>query len=335
MAAATPVPISNATQSVAIALILPVRDRKQLTAAILHQLTEQIADQPGIHIVVVDDDSSDGTPELIRQTFPQVHLLSGDGDLWWTGAIATGMDYAAKQLNTDYLVWLNDDIAIADDFIAQLVAQCQRTSSSHKVITGGIICEASHPAWIVFGGVIASQQINDIRQFDEHPILKVDTLNGNITVMPAQIVDDIGLPDTQRFRHYGGDYEYICRAKVAGYQVQLSSHLRATTTYTAADVKRYMPLWIQWYISPTLTGKWSVLQSLTHRKSPHNVEHMVNSIYRAVAQVPRWKYATFYCRKLVKIVGSTLVPVPVRRQRIDAYFDRHNIPVDVAQGLLK
>lgn len=339
MAAATPVPVSNATQSVSIALILPVRDRKQLTVAILHQLTEQIADQPGIqehfHIIVVDDNSSDGTPELIRQTFPQVHLLSGDGDLWWTGAISTGMDYAAKQLNTNYLVWLNDDIVVADDFIAQLVGQCQHTATNHKVITGGIVCAASHPDWIVFGGVIASQQVNDIHQFDGHPILKVDTLNGNITVMPTQIVDDIGLPDIKRFRHYGGDYEYICRAKEEGYQVKLSSRLWATTDYGAADVIRYMPLWIQWYCSSTWPEKRKILSSLKNRKSPFNAEHMVNSIHRNQPRVPRWKYTLFYCKKNVKILGSELVPAPMKRARIQYYFRQNNIPKEIVDTILK
>ncbi|NEP19108.1 MAG: glycosyltransferase family 2 protein [Leptolyngbya sp. SIO4C1] len=329
-----------AGQSVSISLILPVRNRQDFTAAILQQLAQQGAEQTdsqvaAIQVVVVDDGSSDGTADLIRHRFPWVHLLQGDGSLWWTGAIATGMNYAVQQLSADYLVWLNDDIAIADDFIPQLIAQCQRTSPDQKVITGGIIREVTHPDWIVFGGVIASQQINDICQFADRSILKVDTLNGNIAVMPAQIVSDVGLPDTERFRHYGGDYEYVCRAKAAGYQVQLSRLLQATTAYTPADVKRYMPLWIQWYVSSTLADKWSVLQNLTSRKSPHNVEHMVNSIYRSVPHVPRWKYVAFYVRKLIKILGSMLVPTAIRRDRIDAYLKHHRVPADVAQGLLK
>lgn len=328
-----------------LGITIPVRNRKAFTTAILQQLSEQIATQPAqfansansqnasvqIQIIVVDDASTDGTAEAIAYQFPQVHLLHGDGNLWWTGAIAQAMTYATQTLNADYIIWLNDDITLPDDFITQVLTYCQRPND--KNLIGGIICDQQHPNWIVFGGVIASALINDISQFTQ-PVLSVDTLNGNLAILPARIVADIGLPDTDRFRHYGGDFEYICRAKANGYSAQLSSHLRATTDYQAADVIRYMPLWIQWATSSCLADKWQVLQKLSSRRSPHNVEHMVNSIHRAQPSVPRWKYAAFYGRKLIKIIGTELIPATVKKRRIQAYFQRQNIPPDIAQAIL-
>ncbi len=330
-----------------LGITIPVRNRKAFTTAILQQLSEPIATQPAqfansansqnasiqinIQIIVVDDASTDGTAEAIAHHFPQVHLLHGDGDLWWTGAIAQAMTYATQTLNADYIIWLNDDITLADDFMTQVLTYCQRPIA--KNLIGGIICDRHHPDWIVFGGVIASQLINDISQFRQ-PVLAVDTLNGNLAILPARIVADIGLPDMDRFRHYGGDFEYICRAKANGYSAQLSSHLRATTDYQAADVIRYMPLWIQWTTSSSLADKWQVLQKLSSRRSPHNVEHMVNSIHRAQPSVPQWKYAAFYCRKLIKIIGTELIPATVKKRRIQAYFQRQNIPSDIAQVIL-
>lgn len=321
-------------------IILPVRNRKSFTLAILQQLSEQITQQVAtdsiqhqdIQIVVVDDDSSDGTPEQIENQFPAVHLLRGDGNLWWTGAIAQGMTYCCDTLKTDYIVWLNDDIVLSGDFISQLSQHCQ--DPTETVLTGGIITDRNYSNWIVFGGVIASQLINDLKQFD-YPILDVDTLNGNIAILPTRIVSDIGLPDVERFRHYGGDFEYVCRAKSKGYKIRLSSYLQATTDYRLADVIRYMPLWIQWVTNNSLSGKWQVLKSLTNRRSPHNVEHMVNSMHRADASVPPWRYVLFYVRKLVKIVGSELVPQTVKQSRIRAYFQRQNVPADIARSVLE
>lgn len=323
-------------QQLCIGIVIPVRNRKHFTQAILAQLTQQIAAQAAAHriqVIVIDDGSSDGTPELIAAAFPQVHLLSGDGELWWTGAIATGMAYAIQTLQVDYIAWLNDDIAIAADFATQLIDQCRR-DCNRSVITGGIVCDRTHNNWVVFGGVIASRPINDIHQFADQANLAVDTLNGNIAVMPAKLVAEIGLPDVKRFRHYGGDYEYICRAKQAGYRIQLSRLLQATTDYQTEDVIRYMPLWIQWYTSINFREKWTVLKSLVNRKSPFNVEHMVNSIYRSRNQVPVWQYWHFYIKKMIKLIGSEFVPRSLRRRQAEMYFKHHNIPDKIVQTVL-
>ncbi|MEA5465999.1 glycosyltransferase family 2 protein [Leptothoe sp. PORK10 BA2] len=315
---------------------MPVRNRKAYTSDILRQLSNQISQYSNEHqfdVVVVDDGSTDGTPELIAQAFPSVHLVSGDGNLWWTGAIATGMTYAQQHLHPDYLVWLNDDITLADNFIAHLV-QCCQLNLNQKIITGGIVCDRTHADWIVFGGVISSCPISTLQQFSDDPVLNVDALNGNIVVIPARLTQEVGLPNAERFRHYGGDYEYVCRAKAAGYTVQLSSLLKATTDWQPSDVIRYMPLWIQWYISRSMTDKLAVLKNLSNRRSPHNVEHMVNSIHRQAKHVPRWTYKVFHAKKLVKLMGSELIPRAKRRQKIEDYFRHHNVPPDVVQAVL-
>ena len=326
---------------VSAALILPVHNRKAYTSAILNQLTTQIAalktepsDKPTIHIVVVDDGSTDGTAESINQNFTEVHLLKGDGQLWWTGAIATGMRHVQQHLQTDYTVWLNDDITLADDFVSQLIEHCQ-ASLHQNTITGGIVCDQSHPDWIVFGGVIASQPINNTQQFKNASILKVDTLNGNIVVMPTQLVTDIGLPNSERFRHYGGDYEYICRAKELGYEVQLSNHLVATTDYRVSDIIRYMPLVFQMTLSSTLADKWRALQNLHLLKSPHNAYHMVNSIHRHKSTVPWWRYSAFYLRKIVKLLGSECLPRYIRKQQLSSYLEQQGVPKPISTGLLE
>ncbi|NJN03375.1 MAG: glycosyltransferase family 2 protein [Leptolyngbyaceae cyanobacterium RM1_1_2] len=317
-----------------MAAVIPVRNRQHHTLAILQQL--QVQSQAlaiPLQIIVVDDGSTDGTPALIKAQFPQVHLLAGDGNLWWTGAIAQGMQYAVEQLASDYIVWLNDDITLADDFARKLQQVCQQ-NYAQKAIIGGIVREQTHLDWVVYGGVLNSQLINSLEQFQDQATLDVHTLNGNIVVMPAQLVRDIGLPDAKRFRHYGGDYEYICRARVKGYKIRLTRELQSTTDFQIADVKRHMPLWLQAYLSPSWASKRQVLQQLTNLKSPQNVQHMVNSIYRDRPTIPRWKYLIFYLRKVTKLLLHEFVPTRIRQQRAVDYLQQHNVPKAIADKIL-
>jgi GT2 family glycosyltransferase len=69
-----------------IFIIIPVHNRKQITLNCLKSLSKN-GDLGRYHVVVVDDGSTDGTAEAIQALYPDIVVLHGDGNLWWTGAI--------------------------------------------------------------------------------------------------------------------------------------------------------------------------------------------------------------------------------------------------------
>ncbi|NEP20169.1 MAG: glycosyltransferase [Leptolyngbya sp. SIO4C1] len=77
-------------------IIIPVHNRKTVTLRCLNHLAA-INDLNNFQVLVVDDSSNDDTARAIRAQYPQVHLVIGSGDLWWTGAIKLGMEYAYAQ----------------------------------------------------------------------------------------------------------------------------------------------------------------------------------------------------------------------------------------------
>jgi GT2 family glycosyltransferase len=109
-------------------LIIPVHNRRQVTLSCLHHL-QQNGDLARYKAIVVDDGSTDGTGTAIKQQFPTVIVLTGDGNLWWTGAIAKGMQYASEQ-GADYFFWLNDDCLPAAGAIAKMVQFMQTNPRS-------------------------------------------------------------------------------------------------------------------------------------------------------------------------------------------------------------
>ena len=65
---------------VTIAVLITCHNRKDTTLSCLGRLFSIRKD---IDVYCVDDNSTDGTADAIRENFPQVNLIRGDGNLFW------------------------------------------------------------------------------------------------------------------------------------------------------------------------------------------------------------------------------------------------------------
>jgi GT2 family glycosyltransferase len=83
MEVSTNLEIMNGTR---IAVLLTCLNRKQKTLACLEALFSQVLPaKVDISAYIVDDASTDGISDEVRQTYPQVKIFSGDGNLFWNG----------------------------------------------------------------------------------------------------------------------------------------------------------------------------------------------------------------------------------------------------------
>ena len=59
-----------------------------------------------VDYLIVDDGSNDGTQQIVKETYPEVEILSGDGNLWWTGAMHLGVEYILGYAKwSDFNAW--------------------------------------------------------------------------------------------------------------------------------------------------------------------------------------------------------------------------------------
>ena len=109
-------------------VVIPVHNRREVTVRCLRCL-----EAGGVFawatVIVVDDGSTDGTGEAVRAAHPAAVLLTGDGNLWWGGAIRLGMDHACRG-GAACVCWLNDD-CLPEPGTLRLLAD-------HALRTGGL-----------------------------------------------------------------------------------------------------------------------------------------------------------------------------------------------------
>ncbi len=323
---------------VSISIIIPVHNRKSLTQNILAQLHKQTLgiDLAQITIVVVDDGSTDGTLEMIRHEFPQVQLLIGDGSLWWGGAITLGMQYSINQLNTDYIVWLNDDLLLTDNFIKNLIISCDIYSNQETII-GGLVRNKNYPNWLVYSGHFNNFPIRDINVFNQQEDILVDFIFGNIAIIPKKVVNAIGFPDAAWLPQNGCDHEYMLRARQAGFKIVVTSKLQAFNDFNLSDLIRYMPYWMQWYLQKDWSKRWQLLKGFTNIKTNHNIWVVLrmHSKFRHTRNIATWHYILAYLNRVLRLLILDWLPQDYVYQRTLNYLKQENLPQPIIQKILE
>ena len=231
------------------AIIIPVHNRRDTTLACLRHLLAT-GDLGRCSVIVVDDGSNDGTSEVVSAEFPQVEILRGDGQLWWTGAIALGMQRASAA-GADAICWLNDDCLPAAGTLDALFAEA-------TVAPGQLVAPACYNAdtdVAVPNAFVGRNRVPATPAKKE----KADGLSGFCVALPRAVWTQIGLPDPVRFPHYFGDNAYTMGAARAGFPVVLLGAARADlTAYHPPPTLRAMgerargwrEQWMRVFISP-------------------------------------------------------------------------------------
>lgn len=175
-----------------------------------------------LHIIVVNDGSTDASEDEIRKTFPTVEILSGNGELWWTGAMDLGTR-AALANGCDYVFWLNHDDQIPSTSLQTLLHFVR----SHPGTIG--CCEVanlSEPD----GKVLLGYRVHYFFRWYlenlystamEHTVpTELDLNGGHGILIPAEV---FAYPKNHLrprwLPHYFGDFDFFSRVRRNGWKV--------------------------------------------------------------------------------------------------------------------
>jgi GT2 family glycosyltransferase len=83
---------------------------------------------PAVQIVVSDNASTDGSQEMVRRLFPEVHLLAHETELGYARAASLGMAYLADK--TKYIFSTTNDVLVDPDILSVLVDYAEQHSNA-------------------------------------------------------------------------------------------------------------------------------------------------------------------------------------------------------------
>jgi len=83
---------------------------------------------PNLQIVVSDNASTDGAPDMVRQEFPEVHLLTREKGVGYAKGASLGMAFLADRVK--YIFSTTNDVLVDPEMIAELVNYAEAHSDA-------------------------------------------------------------------------------------------------------------------------------------------------------------------------------------------------------------
>jgi GT2 family glycosyltransferase len=200
------------------AILITSFNRKQGTLRCLESLF-QSKSAAELEVFLLDDASTDGTPEAIAAQFPQVHLLHGDGKSFWGGGTRQAW-VAAEPSNPDAFVLVNDDVQLDADALDRVFEWNERLAGQALL---GCAMRSSATGESTYGGNrrvgIHPMKYAHLEPDPENAI-EAAVLHANLLLVPTAVYRKAGIFPTYLVQQ-GGDFDYSLRARKAGFKAML------------------------------------------------------------------------------------------------------------------
>jgi GT2 family glycosyltransferase len=177
-----------------LAILMTCHNRVATTVECLRRLFIAVARLDGwsCKVFLVDDGSTDGTGGRVRAEFPDVHVIDGDGTLYWAKGMRKAWETAAER-DWDAYLWLNDDTALKDDAFVQLMA----ANDGESIVVGELRNEAGKTVYGLRDGGL---------------------FTGNCVLVPRKVYEQLGMICGE-YAHAWADSDYAQRAMHAGVKI--------------------------------------------------------------------------------------------------------------------
>ncbi len=211
------------------AIVLSWNGRED-TLRCLESLT--CVEHPRLGIVCVDNGSSDGSQQAVRERFPHVTLIEAGANLGYSGGNNLGIRHAMER-GARWIALVNNDATVAPDFVAGFEAAARERPGAG--ILAGKVYFADRPSTIWFAG----QRVSELLGYSGRPrgygredgpryerVVATDRAVGALMAISRDAVDAAGLLDDELFA-YVEDVDWALRVRDAGFEIVFAPRARA------------------------------------------------------------------------------------------------------------
>lgn len=173
-------------------------------------------DYPSFEVVLVDNNSIDGSFEMAKSNFSKATFIKNEENLGFSAGNNIGIRYALERM-ADYTLILNNDTEVDKDFLGKLVAVAEKDEKI-GLLSPVIFDGQTKQVWFS-GGIIKwlrmrTQHLNEVKTEEYY---KSDFITGCAMLVRAKVFKEIGLFDEDYFL-YWEDADLSFRAKKAGFK---------------------------------------------------------------------------------------------------------------------
>ncbi len=176
---------------------------------------------PNVEYIIVDNGSELEDYEKLKYSFPDYNYLRIEKNCGFAGANNRGLE----QSNGDYILCINNDVVVTDDFLTPLLKKLQNNSDI------GVVCPKVYfydsPQNLQYTGYTEFNQITirnsgigynepDVGQYEEDK--ETAFAIGTAMLFSKEVLQDVGLMSEYFFLYYE-DMDWGIRVRNAGYKI--------------------------------------------------------------------------------------------------------------------
>ena len=185
-----------------LSIIIVSYNTKDLLKQCLDSIYGKVQDI-SFEIFVVDNNSQDGSPKMVKNLFPQVKLIENKENK----GFASANNLAIKRSNGKYVLLLNSDTIVLPGSLSKMVQFMDETPKA-----GATGCKLINP-----DGSLQSFG-RGLKRVREKGVREVNWVEAACLMVRQRVIDGIGLMD-ENFFFYSEDMDWCRRIRLAGWKI--------------------------------------------------------------------------------------------------------------------